>query len=102
MKRILSSIAMITLAVASWAVPAKPGLWKTIKLDNGTEVRAQLVGDEFGSYWLAESGVGYVQNIDKETFRIADIQKTAALNVRSTFRKSSLTMESNPVARDQK
>ena len=58
MKRILSSIAMITLAVASWAVPAKPGLWKTIKLDNGTEVRAQLVGDEFGSYWLAESGVG--------------------------------------------
>lgn len=94
MKRILSSIAMITLAVASWAVPAKPGLWKTIKLDNGTEVRAQLVGDEFGSYWLAESGVGYVQNIDKETFRIADIQKieARAKELRNKFNSEKAAM----------
>ena len=42
------------------AVPAKKGLWKTIVLDDGTAVRAQLKGDEFGHYWRTADGQRYV------------------------------------------
>ena len=38
------------------AVPAKKGLWKTITLENGQEVKAQLKGDEFGHFWLSADG----------------------------------------------
>ncbi len=42
------------------AVPAKKGLWKTIVLEDGTEVRAQLKGDEFGHFWRTADGKQYV------------------------------------------
>lgn len=42
------------------AVPAKKGLWKTITLVNGQEVRAQLKGDEFGHFWCTVDGKRYV------------------------------------------
>ena len=42
------------------AVPAKKGLWKTITLANGQEVRAQLKGDEFGHFWCTADGKHYV------------------------------------------
>lgn len=55
-----------------YAVPAKPGLWKTIKLSDGTEVRAQLVGDEYG-HWLQDAnGRCYIEK--DGVFRIVDIQ----------------------------
>lgn len=38
------------------AVPAKPGLWKILKLSDGTEVRAQLRGDEYVHFWMTEDG----------------------------------------------
>ena len=41
------------------AVPAKPGLVRTIQLVDGTTVTARLVGDEFGHYWLANDGKAY-------------------------------------------
>ena len=41
------------------AIPAKPGQWKMLKLANGTEIRAELVGDELCHYWLAADGKGY-------------------------------------------
>ena len=49
---------LVTAAVM--AVPAKKGLWKTIVLEDGTEVRAQLKGDEFGHYWLTSDGMRYM------------------------------------------
>ncbi len=33
------------------AVPAKPGVWRTISLTDGTQVKVQLVGDEFMHYY---------------------------------------------------
>ena len=41
------------------AIPAKPGLIRTLTLQDGTTVKAQLVGDEHGHYWLAENGRAY-------------------------------------------
>ncbi len=46
------------------AVPAKRGSWKTLLLQDGTEVRATLVGDEHGHFWKAEDGQAYIQQGD--------------------------------------
>ncbi|MBR5918718.1 MAG: hypothetical protein IKZ83_02295, partial [Prevotella sp.] len=38
------------------AVPARPNMFRTLKLSDGTTVEARLVGDEFGHYWLTKDG----------------------------------------------
>lgn len=60
MKKVLSTLSLILVTIAVMAVPAKKGLWKTIVLEDGTEMRAQLKGDEFGHYWHAADGKRYV------------------------------------------
>ncbi len=60
MKKVLSTLSLILVTIAVMAVPAKKGLWKTIVLEDGTEVRAQLKGDEFGHFWRTADGKQYV------------------------------------------
>ena len=60
MKKLLSTLSFLLMTVIVMAVPAKKGLWKTITLENGQEVKAQLMGDEFGHYWLTADGKHYV------------------------------------------
>lgn len=43
---------------AMMAAPAKRGVYKTLKLAGGQEVRAMLVGDEYGSFWKGSNGNG--------------------------------------------
>lgn len=52
----------------AFAIPAKRGQWKTVKLADGTEVRVELRGDEFCHYWQAEDGIVYVENTQKGIF----------------------------------
>ena len=44
------------------AVPAKRGLWSTITLSDGTQVRVELKGDEHLHYLQATDGTCYVKN----------------------------------------
>ena len=74
MKKLLSLLLFISLATILWAVPAKRGVWKTLKLSDGTEVRAQLVGDEHGHYWLGTDGQAYVQIEDDTLYQRVDAQ----------------------------
>lgn len=60
MKKVLSTLSLILVTIAVMAVPAKKGQWKTIVLEDGTEVRAQLKGDEFGHFWRTADGKQYV------------------------------------------
>ncbi|MBQ8065112.1 MAG: M6 family metalloprotease domain-containing protein [Prevotella sp.] len=60
---ILLLIAML-FAVGSVANPAKPGLWKTITLDNGTSLRVQLCGDERCHFWQADDGRRFMETAD--------------------------------------
>lgn len=58
-----------------YAVPAKPGLKKTLTLADGSTVEAMLVGDEWGNYWRADDGRAFVFDKKaggKEVFRLAD------------------------------
>ena len=62
-----SVIAMI--AVTAMAVPAKRGTYKMLKLADGTEVKAQLVGDEHGHFWMTEDGKAYAQDGNTKTYK---------------------------------
>ena len=46
--------ALLCLVLSVWAVPAKRGVWCSLSLVDGTEVKAQLVGDEFLHYYVSE------------------------------------------------
>ena len=51
MKRLIFTLSTLMICSASMmAIPAKPGQWKMLKLANGTEIRAELVGDELCPY----------------------------------------------------
>ena len=39
MKNLLMALSLLLVTTAAMAVPAKPGLWRTITLSNGTQVR---------------------------------------------------------------
>ena len=78
MKRQLTTILLTIIAVTAMAIPAKRGVWKMITLSDGTEVRAQLVGDEHGHYWLSEDGIAYNQANNKDYYVQVDAQKIMA------------------------
>ena len=91
MKKIFLTLSLLVATVAMMAVPAKPGLWSVIKLKNGTEVRVQRVGDEYG-HWLQDAnGTCYVRNNDvyEQADRNAVVQKRQArLNAKAAKRKA--------------
>ena len=67
-------ITMLTLSV--WAVPAKKGQWRNLRLSDGTEVRAMLIGDEHGHYWKAEDGTTYIAEEGTEFYRKTEVTNT--------------------------
>lgn len=61
MKKLLTTILLLTIvAVSAMAVPAKRGQWRTITLVDGTQVRAELRGDEHVRFWVGEDEKIYV------------------------------------------
>lgn len=68
-KRIFLLNALLCLALSLWAVPAKRGVWRTISLVDGTEVRVQLVGDEYQHYFVSEDGTKYVKDAGSGLYR---------------------------------
>ena len=61
-QRIFILNALLCLVLSVWAVPAKRGVWCSLSLVDGTEVKAQLVGDEFLHYYVSEDDTKYVQD----------------------------------------
>lgn len=49
MKKLFFTLSMALMSTLVLAVPAKRGMWKTVKMADGTEVRVELRGDEFCS-----------------------------------------------------
>ena len=76
-------LSLIVVTMTMMAVPAKRGVWKTLTLANGAEVRAQLVGDEHGRFWQAEDGTAYQEIEGSDCYQVVDAQKVIArANVR--------------------
>lgn len=73
---LLAALLLVTLAAA--AVPAKPGLTRTITTADGISVVATLVGDEHGHYWRGADGNAYLADAATGLFRVADKQQLQA------------------------
>ena len=90
MKTVLLALLLILVTIAVMAVPAKKGLWKTVTLKNGQEVKAQLKGDEFGHFWRTADGKHYVAvdgQYQEETSAIR--QKTAQRRAQAQNRRAA-------------
>lgn len=88
-KRIFIGLAFLFVAMSVSAIPARPKQFKNIKLSDGTTVVAQLVGDEFGHYWLTKDGQalrktknGFVPMTSKNFGEKAQKRRSAANNHR--------------------
>lgn len=85
------------------AVPAKPGVWRTISLTDGTQVKVQLVGDEFMHYYQSEDGTRYLYDAASATYQVysdsqfsnsrrkAVARRAKANNRRAVRRKANVT-----------
>ena len=94
MNRFFTLCVLAFAATAAFAVPAKPGQWKTIRLSDGTELRAQLKGDEWGSFWLADNGKAYNEGANEGVFVQVDVDainaKAAAMRAKYNSQRSSV------------
>lgn len=55
MRRVLALTVSCVVTVSVFGVPAYPG-WQVRELENGSEVKLRLVGDEFYYFWETENG----------------------------------------------
>ena len=78
-RRCLLLSVMLFLAIAAFAIPAKPGLVRTLTLTNGQTIQARLVGDEHGHYWLGSDGNAYL--IDAATRRYHAVDRPTLSDV---------------------
>lgn len=81
--RMFCTLCVMMLAVAAFAVPAKPGVTRLLTLTDGSTVNAMLVGDEYLHYWLGEDGQPY-QAVSLQTRR-ANGANAISDNVYQTF-----------------
>ena len=76
MRRNILLLQLLMTAILVMAEPAKRGQFRTINLSDGSQVNAELVGDEFMNYWKAEDGRCFVKQGDK--YVIANLKSMAA------------------------
>lgn len=60
-KKITAFILSALISITAFADRAMPGLWETKKLADGTEVRVELMGDEYVHFWQTAQGVKYFE-----------------------------------------
>ena len=63
------------MSLTMMAIPAKRGIWQTVKLSDGSEVKLTLVGDEHGHYWQDANGKTYLFEEATKTYQLADKQQ---------------------------
>ena len=73
-QRCVTLVSFLILAVAAFAVPAKPGLKRVITLADGTTVTATLVGDEYGHFWKGTDGKSYQAVAGTDVFQEVNSQ----------------------------
>ena len=89
----------MVITMTMMAVPAKRGVWKTLKLQNGTEVRAQLVGDEFGACWRGVDGKNYVKSGDSFVFLNSEIAKRSNARKEMALKSRAKRLKANVTRR---
>ena len=84
-KRFTMLVMASLLAMATFAVPAKPGLKRTLTLSDGNTISATLIGDEHAHYWLGADGKAY-QSVGNNIYQSIDLQ---AVKQRAALRRAA-------------
>ena len=86
--KLILTVMLLMVAMAMQAIPVKRGQWQTIRLQDGSEVVAQPVGDEYGHWMQAADGSCYVMQ-ENNFFQQVDRQELLARRqTRLTEKKS--------------
>lgn len=72
------TLALVLTTLSASALPAKRGQWKTVRLADGTEVRAELRGNAFLNYWQTADGLKLVENAKTGLYEQADMEQLRA------------------------
>ena len=89
MKKIFLGLVFLLAALTAFAIPAKRGQKTTLTLADGTQVVAELRGDEFGHYYEAADGRVFVKSANTDVYEQADkVQIFNKANVRRTARNA--------------
>ena len=80
--KVVLAATMLMIATMASAVPAKRGLWRQIKLSDGTKVYAELRGDENCHFLADRQGNAYVMN-ENGTYDIAEPAEVSAKIMKS-------------------
>lgn len=93
--KIFLLMAMLAAATAAMAIPARPGVWQTIRTADGTEVRVELRGDEYAHYWQAADGRLFCEDggtfveVSQETIRQRQARRMLTANRRRAARRKT-------------
>ncbi len=89
MKKSLIIISLLCVVLTTLAIPAKRGQWMNITLADGTQVRAELRGDEHFRFFTDIEGNRYVIQADGTYVKASDqevMRRQAASKARRTAR----------------
>ena len=92
MKKFLSTLLLSMAVYVVNAVPAYPGIWRTIRLADGSEVKVMLRGDEHVHFWQSAEGKVYVPDGDSGLFKavsMKSIDRKAAAKQRRMARAAN-------------
>ena len=95
MKKLLLTLSLLAVTMGMMAVPAKKGIWKTIKLSDGTEMKATLVGDEFGRCWKGVDGKCYVWSNGEYVLQNKEAQNQAKVRRMKAQQNRAKRMKAN-------
>ena len=70
MKRTLLCTILVLFVSISIASPVYPGIWHTVRLADGREIKVYAFGDERQHYWQGEDGLRYVKNPTTNLFEV--------------------------------
>lgn len=85
MRRLFPTVMLLASTISLMAVPAKHGVWKTLSLDDGSQVQARLFGDENYHFWQSAEGTPFLLCPQSSTYQLAD---TSALHQRAGQRQA--------------
>lgn len=96
LKRLLTVLFLFSLLAQAQAEPAKPGIWRKLKLANGQTVLMQLKGDEHIHFWQTGDGKNYWLSQDN----IARPADTDVLRSLARERMAEARMQCHPADDD--
>ena len=95
-KALLLAVMTLVWAGLAHAIPARKGVMKTITISDGSTVTAELMGDEYLSWWQDADGTAYCLDDESGLYAVADLSllretsepKRLAANTRRSARLS--------------